>query len=103
MVLACSLVFALSSCVEATPERPAPQAPRSSQFSEHQPTAMPSVTVPTIPAYVSVLRAQRMLSKAGLVGVEPAANYPHYFVKTKPKAGSWVSVGSRIRLIIGDG
>jgi hypothetical protein len=61
------------------------------------------VEVPPIRSYVSVERAQRKLAQAGLVGVAPTVQFPHYFVMTKPKAGTKVELGSEVRLIIGDG
>lgn len=61
------------------------------------------VKVPPIRSYVSVERAQRKLAQAGLVGVAPKVQFPHYFVMTKPKAGTKVELGSEVRLIIGDG
>lgn len=61
------------------------------------------VKVPHIPAYVSVEVAKRRLERVGLVGVEPDVDWPHYFVNTRPKAGTRVEVGSEVRLLIGDG
>jgi hypothetical protein len=48
------------------------------------------------------LRAKLPLGDAA-VGVAPTVQFPHYFVMTKPKAGTKVELGSEVRLIIGDG
>jgi hypothetical protein len=61
------------------------------------------VKVPHIQPYVSVESARRRLERAGLVGVSPDVQYPHYFVMTRPKSGTRVEVGSEVRLLIGDG
>ena len=59
--------------------------------------------MPLIDYGVSVAKAKEQLSRAGLVGSSPEANFPHYATGTNPPAGTVVEVGEEVALTIGDG
>lgn len=60
-------------------------------------------TVPAIDLGRGTGGARRLLARAGLVGVAPDVEFPHYVVSTRPRAGSPVAEGSRVALRVGDG
>lgn len=60
-------------------------------------------TVPFIAYGTSVEVAERRLADAGLVGVAPEVDFPHYFTGTEPVAGSVVPSGGEVAITIGDG
>ncbi len=98
LLAAAVVALALTGCGSdpSTPgEEPAPT-----------PVSLPAgtiVEVPRIRPYISVDKALARLAAAGLVGVAPQVDFPHYFVATDPPAGTPVEAGSEIRLEIGDG
>jgi hypothetical protein len=97
-------VSALAVGCSATPPGAANSGSSSRpSASNHSSEPKRFVKVPHIQPYVLVERAKRRLERAGLVGVSPDVQYPHYFVMTRPKSGTRVEVGSEVRLLIGDG
>jgi hypothetical protein len=61
------------------------------------------VTVPAISYGASDGEGVRILEDAGLVGVPPDVDWPHYVVGTDPATGSVVAEGSEVALVPGDG
>lgn len=61
------------------------------------------VTVPAISYGAGDGEGVRILEDAGLVGVPPDVDWPHYVVGTDPATGSVVAEGSEVALLPGDG
>ena len=98
--LLAGLLAACSTGAGGGPAQAKPSSHRHLSESAAHPT---SVRVPSIRPYVWVERAQRKLARVGIVGLAPHVQFPHYFVRTEPKAGTKVTWGSDVRLVIGDG
>jgi hypothetical protein len=60
-------------------------------------------TVPAVEYGASDAAAVEVLTDAGLVGVPPDVDWPHYVVGTEPSLGSVVAEGSEVALVPGDG
>lgn len=92
-----------AGCSATSPANPSVGSTLKPSASNQSAEPTRFVKVPHIQPYVSVGRAKRELERAGLVGVSPDVQWPHYFVMTRPKSGTKVEVGSEVRLLIGDG
>jgi hypothetical protein len=90
----------IAGCSTAPREATPPSTVSSIGIPSKPPTL---VKVPYIQRYVSVHPAKEQLAHVGLVGVSPDVDYPHYFVRTRPKSGTTVEQGSTVWLLIGDG
>ncbi|GAA1478725.1 hypothetical protein GCM10009623_31710 [Nocardioides aestuarii] len=82
-----------------------PHAQRELEALLASATAVPQgwVTVPAISYGASDGESVRILEGAGLVGVPPDVDGPHYVVGTDPAVGSLVVEGSEVALVPGDG
>jgi hypothetical protein len=60
-------------------------------------------TVPVFAYGTSVVEAEELLERAGLVGEAPDIDYPHYATGTDPVPGSAVPDGATVAIEIGDG
>jgi hypothetical protein len=61
------------------------------------------LTVPAISYGAGDGEGVRILEEAGLVGVTPDVDWPHYVIGTDPPTGSVVAEGSEVALVPGDG
>lgn len=82
-----------------------PHAQRELEALHASATTVPDgwVAVPPISYGASDEDGVRLLEAAGLVGVRPEVDWPHYVVGTEPAAGSVVAEGSEVALVPGDG
>ncbi len=97
-------------CSMSAPSGPVPGPIRGTATAASSPVSaspVPAalVDVPKIRPYVSVGRAKRRLGSVGLVGVrrDPALPPYFYFVRTRPRSGTAVEVGSTVEILTGDG
>jgi hypothetical protein len=60
-------------------------------------------TVPAVEYGADDDAAVEVLAEAGLVGVPPDVEWPHYVIGTEPAVGSLIAEGSEVALVPGDG